>query len=483
MKKIEIDEQLLRSLYCDEMKSAKECAHIFGVSDNVIRRRLIALGITIRTTKFYNCDKSVNDDQIIDLYWGQKLSISETASRLGKSSNFIKQRLKKSGAGTRSVSEGSRLWRESDEISDEQLINLYNNCGWSCEKISSYFNKSEEFVRQRFRRINKKRRRNTGKYNGSWKGGTTPISVIVRSGGRTLEWRKRVFKQYGWKSAISGIRANICHHIYPFHTILKSSVTKHRPLDGSEYFHIGILNDQRFYDDDNGLPLTDEEHDRIESSNTYAHPWWKIWSAYPDFALSRSKMNFSTFDDNGQILATNYEIHADTSDSIKQIIRYEHYLGTVPKSTIILTAKRMGIVIGIATFGKGANKNIRKDALELTRLCIPFYVKHPFGCEFISRCCGYIKNNYLGINRLISYADSSVGHNGGIYRIAGWTKAGHTPESYAYFDQKNSQLRHKSCCRRIKGVDKTEKQLAGEKLMVKIPLGTKYKYIYDLYCV
>jgi transposase len=478
---IPIDRIKLLTLYLEQQLSLTACAEQFRVSSSVIRRRLKQNGIKIRSVGEQQTDKSVDDVKIIDLYWNQKLSIAETAKKLGKSHGFVKKHLKKSGRGTRTVSGGARLWRGSDEIPDEQLIHLYDGCGWSCEKISAYFNKSSQFVLKRFIAIGKERRKNIGENNGSWKGGVTDIRNAVRSCAASSQWRTDAFSRQQYKSEISDqqIRELNCHHIYPFHVILRSSITKHSPLL-DEYRNLAIINDPRFYDANNSLVISKEEHDKIEEGKLeQAHPWWKIWQAYPDFAIKRSDLthnDFQLFDDNGQLQPIEYYIQASATKEIRQIIRYEHYLGTLPGSKLILVAKRGNIIIGIATFGIGTNKYIEKNTWELTRLCIPFYVVRPFSCDFLNQCCQYIRDNYTQIKKLISFADSSVGHNGGVYRMAKWDKAGKTQPSYAYFDPLALKLMHKSSCRRIKNIDKTERELAQERGWIRIPLGHKYRY-------
>jgi hypothetical protein len=64
--------------------------------------------------------------------------------------------------------------------------------------------------------------------------------------------------------------------------------------------------------------------------------------------------------------------------------------------------------------------------------------------------------------------------------MAKWTKAGRTQSSYAYFDPTTLQLRHKASCRRIKGVDKTERELSEERGLIRIPLSHKYRYTFTL---
>lgn len=484
MRPAEIDEKHLIELYINQELTARACAKILGVGDASVCRRLRKLGVEVRPPT-RRLIEDIPDKQIVDLYWNKKLSIAQTSKALGKSDQLVKNRLKKSGMGMRSISEGARLWRGSNDISDDQLIYLYDVCGWSCEKISAHFNKSSQFTRHRFIAIGKKRRKNTGKNNGSWKGGITDIKNSVRSCAASLQWRTDAFARQQYKSEISGqqIRELNCHHIYPFHVILRSSITKHTPLP-EEYRSLAVIADSRFYDDNNSLVVSKEEHDKIEDGKLeQAHPWWKIWRAYPDFAIANSRMtqnDFQLFSDMGQVEPFDYDLQTTNPNEIRELIRYEHYLGTLPGSQIKLVAKRGNVIIGIATFGKGTNKYIPDDVWELTRLCIPFYVVRPFACDFLHQCCEYIKSNHPQITRLISFADSSVGHNGGVYRMAKWTKAGKTQLSYAYFNPRTLQLIHKASCRRIKGIDKTEKELADERGWIRVPLSHKYKYTIDL---
>lgn len=479
MKQVDIDIDKMIDLYVNQELTAKACALKLGVSQSALVRRLKKNKITIRPP-IRRLITDIDDEQILDLYFNQKLSKKQVAIKLDRSEGFVRGRLKRAGATIRTTSEGSRLWRGSDDIPDDQLIYLYDICGWSCEKISAHFNKSSQFTRQRFMAIGKKRRKNIGQNNGSWKGGITDIRNAVRSCAASMQWRNNAFVGSGYKSDISGMGGQLnCHHIYPFHVILRASITKHTPLP-DEYRSLAIIGDHRFYDMDNALVVSEYEHDKIEDGKLeQAHPWWKIWKAYPDFVVQNTNLttdDLSQFGNDGQIEPHGYILHVSTADEIRQLVKYEHYLGTLPGSKLILVAKINNIIIGAATFGKGTNRHIPNDSWELTRLCVPFYVVKPFACTFLSRCCEYIRENCEDIKNLISFADSSVGHNGAVYRMSGWSKCGKTLPSYAYFNPNTMELRHKSSCRRIEGIDKTEKELAQERGLIRIPLGIKYKY-------
>lgn len=483
MKTILVDEEKLKDLYSIQKLSIVDCARILCASDTTIRRRLKKMNIDIRLCGEYTRDKNITDEQVIDLYWNQGLSLSQTAKKLGKSDGFVKRRLYKSGRGTRGLSESIRKIKGSDHISNEELIRLHDEEKWSCSKISRHFDKSKEFVRQRFMVIGKARRRNVGEFNGSWKGGTKPTKEAIRTCARYKRWMDSICSSQKHKSKISNKLGNLhYHHIYPFSIIFRSSHTKHQILADTDQ-HLAIVHDTRFYDVENGIGLLEEEHLKIEASPQDAHPLWKIWQAYPDFTVSYGNLthnDFSCFNDRGQIQPINYKIRKATCQDIKTILRYEHYLGTIPPHSLILTATIGKIIVGIAIFGRGANQYISKDTWELTRLCTPYYVVRPFSCEFLSQCCIYIKKNHNDIKHLIAYADSAVGHSGGVYRMAQWSKAGKTESSYMYFDPITFELKHKSCCRRVSGIDKTEKQISAERGLIKIQTAYKHRYTYDL---
>lgn len=298
---------------------------------------------------------------------------------------------------------------------------------------------------------------------------------------RHKDWIKNCYRMFDCKSIISQISDNVhCHHVYGMRFILKSSLAKHSHLS-DDLQKIGVLNDNRFYDLNNGLILTADEHNKIENIGRSAHYYWRFWNDYPDFALSYfpfSTEQYNSFDDKGMVDPQNSDIALVNSKfpELKKIIRYEHYLGTIPSHNIILIGHKNNVITGIAIFGRGANKNLPQNYWELLRLCVPYYVVRPFTIDFLNMCVNYIKNNHANIDKIIAYSDPNVGHDGAIYRMAKWQKEGKTKPSYCYFDPITNQLRHKSYGRRIKGVDKTERQLMLERGLIRIELSPLKKY-------
>ncbi len=316
----------------------------------------------------------------------------------------------------------------------------------------------------------------------NWQGGISDKNDIIRHSLLYKQWHNYNLDRSDNKDEVTELKEQLnVHHIYPLRIILKSSLTKHICLP-NEYKNIAIMNDQRFYDLNNGLVLNVENHKLIEQNPRDCHPWWRIWKCFPDFAIKKSKISeeqFLIFNENGQIDPQNNTIIKSDKNDVKQIIRYEHYLGTVPASQLILTAQKNGIIVGVATFGR-PNRHMRKDTWELTRLCVPHYVVRPFTIKFLDMCIQYIRETHKDIENILSYSDTSVGHDGAVYRMSGFKNCGYTKSSYAYFDLDNYILRHKSFCRRIKGVNKTEKEIAIERNLIKIPLTPKKRWNYGV---
>lgn len=493
----------------------KKIAKIYNSSDSTIKKILIKNGIKIKEPPNHKNIKQ-QTELIIDLY-NDKISISEIARKIGCSDTIVSKILKNNNI------------QKKDGKHDHlvpKIIELYNT-GLSCQKISEKINVCGATIRFLLKKNGIKTRRGkwieekdkiktlyknkvhmldigkqigcsdvtvarilkqnnvdiksyTGENNKAWKGGITPLHNLIRNSISNKEWKINCFIRAKRISEINKNNKNLqCHHIYGFQNILQSSVMKHKFLE-NEMFRLGLINDNRFYDIDNGLVIEKEEHEKIEASNRDANPYWKIWQAFPEFALQKfnfTKEQYLSFNENGQLNAQDAKVVvSNITKKIKRIIRYEHYLGTIPPHKIILIAEVNGIIAGIAIFGQGANKNIPKDCWELTRLCVPYYVVRPFTIKFLNMCIDYIKENHPEIKELISFADPNVGHDGAIYRMAGWKKEGYTNPSYCYFDPNINQLKHKSYCRRIKGIDKTELELANERGLIKINLLPKKKY-------
>lgn len=99
-------------------------------------------------------------------------------------------------------------------------------------------------------------------------------------------------------------------------------------------------------------------------------------------------------------------------------------------------------LVAVCKFNRVTRKEIASSiglkctqVLELDRFCIhPNYQKRNLASWFISRCVKLVFGDFSEVMKLVSFADSTFGHHGTIYKASNWTKLGETRPSYHYID-------------------------------------------------
>ena len=84
------------------------------------------------------------------------------------------------------------------------------------KELTGYVNQPEQMEKMRLRRIELGVMK--GEKNGMWKGGITPINLIIRTSSKYKEWRKEVFKRDNYtcvECSYTGRNLN-ADHIKPF---------------------------------------------------------------------------------------------------------------------------------------------------------------------------------------------------------------------------------------------------------------------------
>lgn len=264
MKPVDIDEIKLIDLYVNQGLDGRDCAKRLDVHYAPIIRRLRKLGVTIRPPT-RSLIKDISDEQVVDLYCGQKLSLDQTASALKRSRGFVRGRLKKSGIVSRSLSDSCKIRKGTAEITNEQLIYLHDIREWPCSKISEHFNKSSDFVRQRFILIGKVRRGKVGKDNPAYIDGRTPLRTRIRDCVKSLAWKQACMERDNYTCQNTGQHGGKLeiHHIKSFSQILEEFLSLNSDLnpedDCDQLFDLS-QSYQPFWDVDNGVTLSEESH-------------------------------------------------------------------------------------------------------------------------------------------------------------------------------------------------------------------------------
>lgn len=122
-----------------------------------------------------------------------------------------------------------------------------------------------------------------------------------------------------------------------------------------------------------------------------------------------------------------------------------------------------------------------KELLELTRLVIhPRYQKKNFASWLISRSIKIIKDMKPKAKCLISFADSTFGHVGTVYKASNWIYDDKTPKSY-YYRSNNGWIMHKKTLyNKAINMSMTESDYANKHNYVRLWSKEKHRYLYWL---
>jgi len=150
---------------------------------------------------------------------------------------------------------------------------------------------------------------------------------------------------------------------------------------------------------------------------------------------------------------------------------YGVYLGSV----LIAVAKFSSVIRQESASSLGLHP---KNVCELDRFCIhPRYHKRNFASWVLSRVTKMVLSD-TRINYIISFADSTYGHNGTIYKAANWGYVSNVKADYYYVNEEGFILHKKTLYNRAVKMKCTEKQYAETHNYMKCWGREKFKFIY-----
>lgn len=114
----------------------------------------------------------------------------------------------------------------------------------------------------------------------------------------------------------------------------------------------------------------------------------------------------------------------------KHAVMRWHYSRTMPAGKLVkLGVFEAGEFIGVVIFSRGANPRIAQpydldqtQVCELTRVALTTHV-HPVS-EILALALRELRRLCPGVRLVVSYADSTHGHHGGIYQAGNWVYTG-----------------------------------------------------------
>ena len=115
-----------------------------------------------------------------------------------------------------------------------------------------------------------------------------------------------------------------------------------------------------------------------------------------------------------------------------------HYSKSVPVPPLVkVGAWENGKFIGVVIFSRGANNNLLKpfgitqtQGCELTRIAL---TSHVSPVSRVARLAiQFLKRNSPELKLIVSFADPSAGHHGGVYQAGNWIYTGRQPPTVEY---------------------------------------------------
>jgi hypothetical protein len=115
-----------------------------------------------------------------------------------------------------------------------------------------------------------------------------------------------------------------------------------------------------------------------------------------------------------------------------------HYSKSVPVPPLVKVGVwEYGAYIGVVMFSRGANNNLLKpfglsqvEGCELTRVALSKHVA-PVS-RIVSLAIRFLRRNSPNLKLVVSFADPTEGHHGGIYQAGNWLYTGRQSSSTEY---------------------------------------------------
>jgi hypothetical protein len=127
-----------------------------------------------------------------------------------------------------------------------------------------------------------------------------------------------------------------------------------------------------------------------------------------------------------------------THEAAKYACENWHYSGCLPVGKLVkVGAWENGKFIGVVLFGRGANKSLgepygcdQTESCELVRIALTSHIT-PVS-KIMSFALKWLKKTNEKIKLVVSFADTEVGHHGGIYQATNWIYDGLTNAADEY---------------------------------------------------
>lgn len=231
------------------------------------------------------------------------------------------------------------------------------------------------------------------------------------------------------------------------------------------------------------------------------------WLAKQSKEIEKIRSGFGSFVDKFMVVQKDFDEVAQRVDLLMAPLEFEfddielkeigpdlyvpfyglfHYVGKTGRRGHTLGAFLNDKLIACATISSITRNEIAEKqgmtpatVRELVRFCIhPDFHKPNFGSWFLARAV----KEYIGLNQdikmLVSFADTTQGHTGSIYKAANWVYDGDTKSSYHYQDTNGGYIHKKTAYDRAINEGVSEGEYASSNKLFKVFEAPKLRFIY-----
>ena len=137
-------------------------------------------------------------------------------------------------------------------------------------------------------------------------------------------------------------------------------------------------------------------------------------------------------------MKTELKIDWATHEAARYAVENWHYSKVLPVPPLVkVGAWEDGKFIGAVIFSRGANNNLLKpfgltcvEGCELTRVALTQHKTQV--SRIIKMAMMFLKKNSPSLRLIVSFADPSEGHHGGIYQAGNWIYTGRRPPTIEF---------------------------------------------------
>lgn len=183
-------------------------------------------------------------------------------------------------------------------------------------------------------------------------------------------------------------------------------------------------------------------------------------------------------------IISDYNVKHISSNLGKAYIKDNHYSHGIHNGAMCFGLIYQNTLIGVCAFATPCSENVcssifgyedRRTVTELHRLHVLDGTPKNTESWFIVRALRALKEYKPKYNAVITFADSTVGHSGIIYKATNAYRIGKTKSSATFYEDKNGRLRHP----RQNGVN-ISKEEAAKRGWKAVKRDFKYRYLYLL---